>query len=256
MDTRDLEQVAGYGVYAGGLCGLQQELATILSEHKRPKCKVLACFNPHSYAVAKKSARFRAALHKATWLVPDGAGVVLVSRLRNGALRSRVTGSDVHETVMKRLDQCSGRVFYLGASDATLRKIRKRVSEDYPSVVFAGSYSPPYKDRFSAEENAQMISVVNSAKADVLWVGMTAPKQEVWLEEHREEISPAFAAGIGAVFDFYSGNVTRSSPLFQKLGLEWLPRLAQEPKRLWRRMFVSAPIFLWDALFHKPGSRH
>jgi N-acetylglucosaminyldiphosphoundecaprenol N-acetyl-beta-D-mannosaminyltransferase len=82
----------------------------------------------------------------------------------------------------------------------------------------------------------------------VLWVGMTAPKQESWIHQLRERLDVRFAAAIGAVFDFYIGRIKRSPPAFQTLGLEWLPRLVQEPRRLWRRMFVSAPIFMWHAV--------
>jgi len=99
-----------------------------------------------------------------------------------------------------------------------------------------------------------MIDAINATQADVLWVGMTAPKQEKWIYVNRERLEVRFAAAIGAVFDFYTGRVKRSHPVFQWLGLEWLPRLVQQPRRLWRRMFISAPIFLWDAVkSHKAG---
>jgi N-acetylglucosaminyldiphosphoundecaprenol N-acetyl-beta-D-mannosaminyltransferase len=89
-----------------------------------------------------------------------------------------------------------------------------------------------------------MIEAVNSAKPDVLWVGMTAPKQEKWIANNISRLNVRFIGAIGAVFDFYAGKVKRSKPVFQRLGLEWLPRLINEPKRLWRRTFVSAPIFI------------
>ncbi len=91
-----------------------------------------------------------------------------------------------------------------------------------------------------------MIEPITEAAADVVWVGMTAPKQEKWIAEMRPQLPVKFAGAIGAVFDFYTGEVKRAHPVFQKMGLEWLPRLLQQPRRLWRRMAVSAPIFLWD----------
>ena len=93
-----------------------------------------------------------------------------------------------------------------------------------------------------------MIDLVNRARADVLWVGMTAPKQEKWIHTHQNRLEVCFAGAIGAVFDFYTGQVRRSSAIFQRMGLEWLPRLMQEPIRLWRRMILSAPTFLFDLL--------
>ena len=100
--------------------------------------------------------------------------------------------------------------------------------------------------KFSDAENMAMTAAVNAARADVLWVGMTAPKQEQWLHAQWPQLEVRVAGAIGAVFDFYAGRIKRSHPLFQRLGLEWLPRLLQEPRRLWRRTFVSTPRFLWD----------
>lgn len=96
-----------------------------------------------------------------------------------------------------------------------------------------------------------MRRVINLAKPDVLWVGMTAPKQEKWIYANLPHLNVKFAAAIGAVFDFYTGRVKRSSPIFQKLGLEWLPRLVSQPRRLWRRMIISAPIFIWHIIKYK-----
>jgi N-acetylglucosaminyldiphosphoundecaprenol N-acetyl-beta-D-mannosaminyltransferase len=119
---------------------------------------------------------------------------------------------------------------------------------DYPNVRVAGTYSPPFKKTYSKEEVDAMAAAINEAAPDVLWVGMTAPKQEKWIHDQRDRLNVKFAAAIGAVFDFYTGRVKRSHPAFQRLGLEWLPRLVQEPRRLWRRMFVSAPVFLFAVL--------
>jgi N-acetylglucosaminyldiphosphoundecaprenol N-acetyl-beta-D-mannosaminyltransferase len=123
------------------------------------------------------------------------------------------------------------------------------MSKDYPNIRFAGSYSPPYKDDYDEKELDEMIEIINQAHPDILWVGMTAPKQEKWIYQNLHRLDIRFAAAIGAVFDFYTGRVKRSHPIFQKLGLEWLPRLVQQPKRLWRRTFISAPIFIWNVLW-------
>jgi N-acetylglucosaminyldiphosphoundecaprenol N-acetyl-beta-D-mannosaminyltransferase len=112
----------------------------------------------------------------------------------------------------------------------------------------AGTFSPPYKPEFSPAELDMMIAAINAVRPDVLWVGMTAPKQEKWIYQNRHRLQVKFIGAVGAVFDFYTGRVKRSHPIFQNLGLEWLPRLLQEPRRLWRRMGVSAPIFIWHVL--------
>ena len=122
------------------------------------------------------------------------------------------------------------------------------MSEEYPNIRFAGAYSSPCKPEFTEQDNMQMIQAINDAEPDVLWVGMTASKQEKWLNQHRDDLNFKFVGAIGAVFDFYVGNVERSHPVFQQLVQEWLPRLVQEPRRLFRRNFVSSPIFLWQAV--------
>jgi len=222
----------------------------IESGHKR----WLACLNPHSYAVSIKDKDFSTALDNANWLVPDGIGVVYASRLLGGDIHERVTGSDIFYGVLERLNSSGGRrVFFLGATEETLLAIRSRMAQDYPNVEVAGTYSPPFKPEYSPKELEEMISAVNEASPDVLWVGMTAPKQEKWIFDNLSKLDVKFVAAIGAVFDFYTGRVKRSHPLFQRMGLEWLPRLVQEPKRLWRRMFISAPIFIWHVLLQKMG---
>jgi N-acetylglucosaminyldiphosphoundecaprenol N-acetyl-beta-D-mannosaminyltransferase len=208
----------------------------------------LACLNPHSYAVALTNPAFSESLRSSDWLTPDGSGVVLASRILGGSIRERITGSDIFFDVCQRLDKRGGSVFFLGSTDTVLAKIGAKMKVDYPNVTVAGTYSPPFKSDYSQEELDEMIAAVNSASPDVLWVGMTAPKQEKWIAENLDRLDVRFAAAIGAVFDFYVGNVKRSHQVFQSLGLEWLPRLIQQPRRLWRRMFISAPIFMWHVI--------
>jgi N-acetylglucosaminyldiphosphoundecaprenol N-acetyl-beta-D-mannosaminyltransferase len=218
-------------------------------------CRWLACLNPHSYVVARDDAAFAESLRAAHWLVPDGQGIVLASRWLGGAIRERLTGSDVFSGVMRELNRMGGAsVFFLGSTEATLAAIRARAARDYPSVRIAGAYSPPFKAAFSEDDIAAMIDAINAAAPDVLWVGMTAPKQEKWLHAVAPRLKVRFAAAIGAVFDFYAGRVRRSHPGFQRLGLEWLPRLLREPRRLWRRNFVSTPVFLACLLRARLGS--
>ncbi len=209
----------------------------------------IACLNPHSYAVALEDEGFARALRDADWLIPDGAGIVIASKLLGGRIRERVTGSDVFFGLHSRMNAATGMsVFFLGATEDTLARIRNRMATDYPSISVVGTFSPPFKPSYSTAELDEMIDAVNASRADVLWVGLTAPKQEKWIYENRSRLNVKFAGAIGAVFDFYTGQVKRSPLVFQRMGLEWLPRLIQQPRRLWRRMFISAPIFLWHVV--------
>jgi len=212
-------------------------------------CQYAACLNPHSFCEAQKDSDFQKALLGARWLVPDGVGMVLASFLLGGSIRARITGSDLFSGICQKINVLGGyRVFLLGSTSDTLACIVKRMAIDYPQIEVVGTYSPPFKATFSDLEIGAMVQTINNATPDILWVAMTAPKQEKWLLKAQNQLRVPFAGAIGAVFDFYSGSVVRPSTFYQNLGLEWLPRLLQEPKRLYKRMAVSAPIFLWAVL--------
>lgn len=241
------ENILGYDVDSFTV----RECADMIFESLRAGQRTwLACLNPHSYVLALKDNVFARALKDADWLVPDGVGVVLASRVLGGNIRKRVTGSDIFAGLNQRLNDAGGmRVFFLGSTMGTLDLIQRRMAQDYPHVKVVGVYSPPFKDVYSSEEITDMVTSVNAAAPDVLWVGLSAPKQEKFILENRARLNVKFIAAVGAVFDFYSGKVRRNrDSWFVNHGLEWLPRLLQEPGRLWGRMFVSAPIFLWHVI--------
>lgn len=243
------EDVLSYPINSGGLSECVDSIIGAIREGGR--CRWLACFNPHAYVVSLDDGPFAQALRDADWLVPDGTGVVLASRLLGGRLCERVTGSDIFREVHRRLNETGATVFFLGATETTLEKILAKLKHEYPNVRVAGCYAPPFKPSFAEMETQTMIAAINAASPDVLWVGMSSPKQDRWLHANRERLNVKFAAAVGAVFDFYSGEIKRAHPVIQRIGLEWLPRLLQEPRRLWRRNFVSTPVFLWHLLLHR-----
>lgn len=212
----------------------------------------LVCANPHSLEVAKKDILFSKAIENADIVVPDGIGIVIASRLFGGTIRQRITGSDIFWELNKLLNVEKGySCFFLGSTELTLHKIKERMSIDFPNVKVVGTLSPPFKEDFTDDENDLMIETINRANPDILWVGMTAPRQEKWIYRNRGRLQAKFIGAIGAVFDFYSGTKKRSHPLFQKCGLEWFPRLLREPRRLWKRNLISSSKFLIRVLSHK-----
>jgi N-acetylglucosaminyldiphosphoundecaprenol N-acetyl-beta-D-mannosaminyltransferase len=245
-------EVLGYRVDANSAGGFAEGIMAELAHGAGSAEAIpvwLACLNPHSYAVALEDQAFVKALRSADWLIPDGVGVVLAGRVLGASIPQRVTGSDIFYGLHQRMNATGGySVFFLGASEETLALIRARMAVDYPAIRVAGTYSPPFKPEYSAAELDEMIAAVNAARPDVLWVGMTAPKQEKWIFQNLHRLDVKFAGAVGAVFDFYVGKVKRSHPAFQELGLEWLPRLLRQPVRLWRRTVVSAPIFVWHVV--------
>jgi N-acetylglucosaminyldiphosphoundecaprenol N-acetyl-beta-D-mannosaminyltransferase len=198
---------------------------------------------------------FSEALHSSDILLPDGSGIVLAAKVLRGATIPKIAGSDIHTHLLKALNQIGGKVFYLGASAETLEKIKERLQREYPRIKM-GMYSPPYKNEFAAEDNRLMIEAVNAFVPDILFVGMTAPKQEKWVHQHKQTLNAPLICSIGAVFDFFAGTRKRSGKVWIKLGLEWLPRLIREPRRMWKRNFVSTPCFLIDMLIAKATKRN
>lgn len=216
------------------------------------KGKTLFCANPHSLVVANDDPLFLSALRCADVLVPDGAGIVLASRLLGGAIHKRITGSDVMAGIAERWNALPGRsFFFLGSSNEVLEKIKSRMARTCPNIEVRGIYAPPFNKEFSAVENDRIIESVNRAGPTVLWVGMTAPKQEKWVQQHRHRLDVPLIAAVGAVFDYFAGTKKRASTAAQSIGLEWLPRLLREPRRMWRRNLVSTPIFLYHVLYQK-----
>ncbi|WP_405399574.1 WecB/TagA/CpsF family glycosyltransferase [Maribacter sp. Asnod2-G09] len=207
------------------------------------KSKLLvSTINQYSYCISQEDSTFKKALLESDVILPDGVGIVIASRFLNGVSVKKIAGADFHEYQLKRLNEIHGSCFYLGASNETLLKIGERLKKEYPNVSFA-SYSPPYKPTFTDEDTAAMIEAVNSFKPDVLFVGMTAPKQEKWSHVNKENLDAKIICSIGAVFDFYAGTVKRPNKIWRSLGLEWFGRLLKEPKRMFRRYVYYGVIF-------------
>ncbi len=210
--------------------------------------------NAHSYNTTLKDKEFAISLQNSNVLVPDGVSIVLAIKWLTGQKLNKIAGADLFFYEMERLKKNGGKVFFLGSTEETLAKIKTRAAKEYTNVK-VGAYSPPYKPEFSEEDNSAMISAVNAFQPDVLFVGMTAPKQEKWAYQHFKELKVGHVCCIGAVFDFYAGTVKRAPQWMIKLGLEWLYRLVKEPKRMWRRYLIGNTKFIYyvirEKLFNK-----
>ena len=208
-----------------------------LSTIKAPKV-LINTINAHSFNTVQMDKDFGEALESSNVLLPDGISVVLAMRMLTGIKLKKVAGTDLFFYEMKRLNAIGGKCFFLGSSNDTLQLILKKAAIEYPNVkVF--SYSPPYKPVFSDEDNKAMIDAVNAVQPDVLFIGMTAPKQEKWAHSHFDELQVGHVCCIGAVFDFYAGKINRAPNWMIKIGMEWFYRLVKEPKRMWRRYLIG-----------------
>lgn len=214
--------------------------------------------NAHSYNVARQDEAFAEALAKCDVLTPDGASIVKACRWIKAQSRptERCAGWDVFEIEMQRLQheaEACGRkkVMFVGSSEKVLGLIRERAAQDFPDLEVI-TLSPPYIPEFSEEQSRAMVEAINADDPDLLWIGMTAPKQEKWTYQHWNELNIHCHCGcIGAVFDFYAGTVKRAPLWWQSHGLEWLHRLISEPRRMWRRYLIGNTKFLWYMLGEK-----
>ncbi|MEX2513459.1 MAG: WecB/TagA/CpsF family glycosyltransferase [Cyclobacteriaceae bacterium] len=206
--------------------------------------------NQYSYCLASKDLAFRKSLMEADVLLPDGVAIVAAVWLLTGKKIKKIAGANLHQHLMEEMDRKGGRCFYLGTSDSTLQIIAERSRREYPNIKVSG-YSPPFKEEFTMEESDQMIAAVNAFHPDVLFIGMTAPKQEKWAFAHKEFLDVKVICCIGAVFDFYAGTIERPGQVWINCGLEWLVRLVREPRRMWVRYLYYGPIFIKDLLLEK-----
>lgn len=214
-----------------------------------PEGKLLInTINAHSYNTALKDVRFQQALTGGDVLIPDGISVVKACRWigARSCPTERIAGWDLFAFEMDRLNRRGGTCFFMGSSPKVLELVKQRAAEVYPNIVVQ-TYSPPYKPEFSDDDNRAIIDAINRANPDLLWIGMTAPKQEKWTFEHWDELHIHCHTGtIGAVFDFFAGTVERAPLRWQEMGLEWLYRLLKEPRRMWRRYIIGNALFLWN----------
>lgn len=247
-----------------------------------PEGKVLInTINAYSYNQARCDKYFAEALLGSDVLLSDGTSIVVACRFLRAKSRPhhRCTGWDLFRFEMEKLngdihsfakefsperlsalqesleapywkqihpERKQPKVMFMGASEETLSCIKKKALIEFPNIEVI-TYSPPFKTEFTKEDNDAMVAAINREDPDLLWIGMTAPKQEKWAYGHWKELNIHCHVGsIGAVFDFYAGRIPRAPMFMQRYGLEWLYRWSREPRRLFRRYGLGNPLFIWN----------
>lgn len=209
--------------------------------------KLINTINAYSYTMARKDSLFAEALTECDVLIPDGASIVKACRWLKADSQPtmRIAGWDLFVMEMKRAEEMAAAsqkkrtVMFVGSSEHVLSLIRKLTGNDYPNLNIV-TLSPPYKPVFSDEENDSIIREINNTQPDLLFIGMTAPKQEKWAYQHLSRLNiDCHICTIGAVFDFYAGTAKRAPLWWQQHSLEWLYRLIIEPRRMWRRYIIG-----------------
>ncbi len=214
--------------------------------------KLLNTISPNSYGISIKDELFRKALKNSDYLVLDGVYFALASIFLNGKNIKKNQGSVVFYHFMERINSSGGKVFFLGASQQTLENIKENTAKDYPNISI-GILSPPYKEDFSLEDTNLMVGAINKFQPDVLFIGMTCPKQEKWGFQNKDKLNTKLICCVGAVFDWYAGNQKEIHPLWWKLRLGWLKRTIDRPEIL--RRYPNIGIFFWHLLLALLGNK-
>ena len=206
----------------------------------------LCVSNVHTTVMSYDNPKYCTVQNGGIMAIPDGGPLSSVGRRRGFEQMERTTGPDYLKEILKISEKEGYRHFFYGSTEETLEKLQKHLKENYPGVQVAGMYSPPFR-ALSREEDQEIVRMVNESQADFVWIGLGAPKQECWMAEHQGTIE-GFMVGVGAAFDYLAGNISRAPMWMQKTNLEWLYRLIQEPKRLFKRYFYTNTKFIWNAV--------
>ncbi len=227
------------------VCALQMEEISdyILSSEKQI---VISTLSMPMLGEVKKNIDYKKALKNSEIVLPDGIGIVFLSKIIGGkySIKKRITGPDFFLFFNRVANKENLSYFFLGSTEKTLSKIKERIGQEWPNIKVSGVLSPPF-GQWTDEINNKIIENINRVNPDVLWVGMTAPKQEIWVFKNRGRLTSKIIASIGAAFDFYAGTKKRAPKIFQNLGLEWLYRTAQEPVRMGKRYLKGLPAFIY-----------
>ena len=192
----------------------------------------------------KKNREYSAALKNSEIVLPDGIGIVFLSKLIYGrnSIEKRITGPDFFLFFNKYANNIGLKYFFIGSTEKVLNRIINKLSADFPNIKISGTISPPF-GVWDEDTNYEFIKKINTSSPHVLWVAMTAPKQEIWAYKNRDKLDVRIIAPIGAAFDFYAGTKRRAPMFFRKLGFEWAYRIYQEPLRMGKRYLKGFPVY-------------
>ena len=202
--------------------------------------------NVHTTVTAYENPEYCTIQNGGIMAIPDGGPLSSVGRKRGFGEMERTTGPSYMLEILKISAEKGYGHFFYGSSQETLDKLKVELRKSYPEVNVNGMYSPPYRD-LTKEEDEQIVEMINATHSDFVWIGLGAPKQEKWMAAHQGKIE-GFMVGVGAGFDYLAGNIKRAPEWMQKNNLEWLYRLLQDPKRLWKRYWSTNIKFIWNAI--------
>lgn len=220
----------------------EDTLGRIVSWGAQRQSRYITLCNVHSVVTASQDAAFGTVIRQADMALPDGAPVAWAMRRQGFDKQQRINGPDLMWRYLAIAERIGQTVYFYGSTEATLDKLRTRLAQQFPNLRIAGTLSPAFRE-LTAEEDQAHVDAINQSGAHVVFVGLGCPKQEAWMAQHRGRIQ-AVMIGVGAAFDYHAGTIKRAPSWMQKAGLEWLHRLASEPRRLAKRYFQTNTVFV------------
>ncbi len=225
---------------------MEQVLHIVKKQYEKWSGSYICVSNVHTTVMSYEDPEYGRIQNQAVLALPDGKPLSVLCKKRGFQKTERVTGPDFM-LEMLRISKMEGyRHYFYGSTRETLEAMSKRLRTEFPDVIVAGMYAPPFR-QLTEEEDKKVIDKINKANPDFIWVGLGAPKQEVWMAEHKGKVK-GLMVGVGAAFDYFSGNIRRAPKWMQKCSLEWLYRLLQDPVRLFKRYLKTNFKFVWLVL--------
>jgi len=208
----------------------------------RRESRTVCICDVHSVVMARRNHAHANAIGAADMVTPDGAPVAWLLRRKGHRGQTRISGPDLMWNCCRMASELGTEVFLYGGTPSTLRSLEQRLRRELRGIKIVGALSPPFRS-LSVAEDAVHVETINRSGARIVWVGLGCPKQEAWMQEHRDRVR-AVMVGVGAAFDFHAGVVKRAPPWMQRNGLEWLHRILQNPRRLAMRYLVANTMFV------------
>lgn len=251
MHTLERVNVLGVGVSAITMADALRFVDETISK----RMPTYACVSGvHGVMLCQADDALRQIHNRAGMVTPDGMPLVWFGRLSGHRNMRRVCGPDLMLAVCKRSLSADYRHFFLGGAPGTAERLAARLQERFPGLEVVGTFCPPFRE-MTVQEDAELVEMVEAARPDVLWVGISTPKQERFMANHLGRLSAPLMIGVGAAFDFHAGLKRRAPRWMQESGLEWLFRLASEPRRLWKRYLRNVPLFIVHIALQATGVR-
>lgn len=243
--------VIGIGVSAVNVDLAVREIGRWIATGRR---EYVCVTGMHGAVESLTSEPLRQIHNRAGMVVPDGMPMAWLLWWGGHRQADRVCGAELMGAVLDHGAARGWRHYLYGTTPETLARLEARLKTQIPDLQIVGRLSPPFRE-LTAAEDAAITAEIDASQADIVWVGLSTPKQERWMAAHRGKLKASVLMGVGAAFDFHAGTLRQAPRFIQRSGFEWLYRLAKEPRRLWRRYSRGVPVFLWQVLLQKFGLR-